>query len=320
MNRTTKTVMKGIVMLLCLAVLCTVVWIRSSRIGDARKGLGRSFDFDLEQYLDVDPDLVRYAEKEPLRPGLTEVSALAVGGGRVYVAGPDTILVLDYNGAEIAKVQVEGTPLSLAVDSEGGLFAGIGNHVEVFDAEGSRTAVWDTPAADAIPVSIALRGDDVFVGEARKGQVLRYDRQGRLVDSMPGFVLFSSPILGIAVDAEQRLWAANPGGRELRRYGADGLIEASWNKPGRDIESFSGCCNPVDIAVLPNGNIVTAETDIVRVKGVSPEGKLVCVVAGPREFDQTISDLDIEVDSKGRVLVLDPVRKTVRVFEEKQQP
>ena len=318
MNKDHKAVIKGALMTLGLAALCFIVWKHSTRMGQTRAGLGRSFDLDMEKYMDVDPGLIIYSEAEPIRPGADEISALAAAGGRIYVGSRGTINVYDEEGTAAGGIAIEGLPLCLAVDSQANVFAGIGNHIEVFDAAGQRKAVWDPPAENAIPVSIAVRGDDILVGEARKGEVLRYDRSGTLIDSLTGFVLFSSPTLALAVDSEDRLWAANPGGRELRRYKADGTLDTSWNRPGRAIDAFSGCCNPVDIAVLPGGNIVTSEKSIVRIKVVSPNGDLVGVVAGPRQFDQSIKVLDVGVDSKARVLVLDPVRKEVRIFAPKE--
>lgn len=319
MNREQKTIVKGVLMVLGLAVLCAVVWVRSSRIGPSRSGLGKSFEFDFEKYLDVDPSLIKYRETEPINPGLDEVTALAVAEGRILVAGPGSVVVMDSAGKELSVVPVKGTPLSLAVDGDSNFFVGAGNHIEVFDSSGKRTAVWEAPFTNALIVNIVFRGDDVLAGEGRKGQVLRYDRDGVLLDSITGLTLFSSPSFGMVVDAEQKLWVSNPGARELRRYGKDGALEASWDRPGREIENFCGCCNPVDIAIRADGNIVTSEKDMVRVKVVSTSGDLVSVVAGPREFDSSIQNLDIEVDSRGRVLALDPVKKVIRVFEPKKE-
>ena len=314
MTKNSKTIVKGVVMLVLLVFLCTVVWMRSSRIGSSRKGLGASFGLDLEQYLDVDPALVKYDEIEPIDPGLADVSALAVGPDRIYVGGAGTVIVMDGSGSELSRFTVDGDVRSLAVDAEANIFAGVGNHIEIFDASGRRTATWDAAASNTLPVSIVLRGEDVLVGDARKGQILSYDRSGTEQGTISGLVLFSSPALGMAVDSEQKLWVVNPGARELRRYDKDGTIVEKWNRPGRDIDGFSGCCNPVDIAMRADGNIVASEKSIVRVKVVTPTGELVGVVAGPRSFDQDIMDLEIEVDSQDRVLVLDPIKKTVRIF------
>lgn len=303
-----------------MAATCSVVWMRSRAVGNGHTGLGRSFRFDMERYLDVDPALVLFDEAPPIPIELGRVSAIAAGtDGRIYVGGERTVMALNADGDIVQRVAVADAPRCLAVDDAGNLYAGIGNHIEVFAPDGKRTASWDASAPDAIPVSIALSETAVFVGEAKHGQVLRFDRNGQWVDSIPGFVLFSSPILGMTVDAQQNLWVANPGGRELRRYDRNGVMDRQWSQAGRSIDRFSGCCNPVDIAIRADGSIVTSEKNIVRVKVVSPTGELVGVVAGPRAFDQDIENLDVAIDARGRILVLDPVQKAVRVFVEKQK-
>ncbi len=320
MRRKTIQRAKGVLFVLVVAALCGVVWVRSQRMAAGRSGLGRSFAFDMDRHLEVDPDLVIYDEGTPVVPDLDTTMSIAVGlDDRIYVGGEGVIVVLSHDGREQRRIDIEGGANCLAVDSDGTIFAGVGNHIEVFNPGGERVGLWEPAAGVSLPVSIVLRGDDVFVGEAQRGQVLRYNRDGVLVDSMLGFVLFSSPIFGMDVDSKDNLWVCNPGGRELRRYNRAGEIEVQWTRPGRSIDGFSGCCNPVDIALRPDGNIVTSEKNIVRVKVVSPEGELVGVVAGPRAFDQEIADLDVAVDSQGRVLVLDPVMKAVRVFEENRE-
>ena len=92
------------------------------------------------------------------------------------------------------------------------------------------------------------------------------------------------------------------------------------------VENFCGCCNPVNLAVLADGRIVTAEKGIPRVKVHAADGRFECVVAGPKQLapTKTITEetrtqfkllaVDLAVDSGGRVLVLDPARRSVRIF------
>ena len=100
-----------------------------------------------------------------------------------------------------------------------------------------------------------------------------------------------------------------------------------WGKSSAGIEGFSGCHNPVNFAILPDGSFVTCEKGLPRVKIYSPEGVFESVVAGTELFDMTEEDLiseegteqlkvglDVAVDSQGRIFVLDPVRKTARIF------
>ena len=61
---------------------------------------------------------------------------------------------------------------------------------------------------------------------------------------------------------------------------------------------------------------MTAEKGLVRIKLYNPAGNLLGVVAGPRDFPDGIVGLDVAADSKGRILVLDPVAAVVRVYVE----
>jgi len=80
-----------------------------------------------------------------------------------------------------------------------------------------------------------------------------------------------------------------------------------------DPAHFVGCCNPVNLALTPDGKVVTAEKMIARVKMYEPAGKLITVI-GPENFDPTCIHIYLAVDSAGRILAADPVRRTITVF------
>jgi hypothetical protein len=51
-----------------------------------------------------------------------------------------------------------------------------------------------------------------------------------------------------------------------------------------------------------------------RVKIYDPRGTFQALVAGPDRFAEGTAGLDLTVDSRGRVIVLDPKSRTVRIF------
>jgi hypothetical protein len=97
---------------------------------------------------------------------------------------------------------------------------------------------------------------------------------------------------------------------------ADGALLTSWGQPGTDVHGFGGCCNPTDIAPLPDGRVVTSEKGLPRVKVYSAEGALLSVVVPPGEFVRSTVGIDLATDPSGRIAVLDPDRGIVRVYEE----
>jgi hypothetical protein len=102
---------------------------------------------------------------------------------------------------------------------------------------------------------------------------------------------------------------------QLEAFDKKGNMKSSWGKQSEEIDGFCGCCNPTHIALLSDGSFVTSEKAIPRVKIYSQTGEFQCIVAGPDQFDEGTKGLDLAVDSKNRVYVLDVVRKLIRVFE-----
>jgi DNA-binding beta-propeller fold protein YncE len=183
--------------------------------------------------------------------------------------------------------------------------------------------------------SIAVSDQDVFVADAGNRVVVRCDTSGNLVaqigkkDSsrnVPGFVI-PSPYFDLVVSQDGLLRVVNPGRRRIEAYTFDGDIEFWWGAGSVNIEGFCGCCNPVNIAVLPDGGYVTCEKGLTRVKVYDSEGQFAGVVAAPRQLvrdgDLRVCDLpeecqaggfDVAVDSAGRIFVLDTIKNVVRIF------
>ncbi|MHC4574448.1 MAG: NHL repeat-containing protein [Planctomycetota bacterium] len=119
----------------------------------------------------------------------------------------------------------------------------------------------------------------------------------------------------------------NPGRLRIEAYTFDGDLEFWWGEFSSGIEGFTGCCNPVNFAILADGSFVTCEKGLVRVKVYGPDGTFVGVVAGPEQLVEggtartcyfpaqcQAGGFDVAVDSTGRVLVLDTMKNVVRIF------
>jgi len=123
----------------------------------------------------------------------------------------------------------------------------------------------------------------------------------------------------------------NPGRHRVEAYSFDGDFEGSWGKPTAAIEGFCGCCNPINLAMLPDGRVVTCEKGLPRVKVYNAVGDFDSVVAGTDSFpenakvgageaeaESALAGLDAAVDSKGRIYILDLVTGGVRVMQRKE--
>ena len=131
---------------------------------------------------------------------------------------------------------------------------------------------------------------------------------------IPGFII-PSPFFDVGIDPDGFLWAANTGRHSLENYTLDGDFRSSWGEFTIDIEGFCGCCNPTHFVLLDDGRFITSEKGIPRIKEYNRLGNLESVVAGPDQFIEGTVGLDLARDSGGKIYVLDPMKKEVRIFK-----
>jgi hypothetical protein len=285
-----------------------------------RAELGGGFEYSLDEFRKVDPLLIHYKEATPLEIDVEELSALAVTPSSVvYVAGKDAVKV--YPAGQ--TIAVDGSPTCLEVDSYGVLYVGFTDHIEIIPQSGERSQI-EVPSERAYLTSLAVNEDYIFAADAGSRKIWRFSREGGEPfeigrpdgASERGFNVPSS-FFDIALARNGKLLAVNPGYHALEYYSVDGTRLTYWEKNADNIFGFVGCCNPSHIALLRDGAVVTSEKGIPRVKVYEPDGSMRCVVAIPDQFKDDVVGLDLATDRSGRIYVLDPARKQVRVFEEK---
>ena len=316
------------------AVVVLAIVVVLLLISDKRPEPGTAFRYDLGKFEDVDPAQIIFRETGKLTPGLEQVTALAVApDNRIYVAGDATIVVYDLDGTELRRGSLTKTPDCIAVPADGDVLLGKRDHIEVVDAQGATKSVWDDLGERSHITSIAVDEDAAYVADAGQRVVLRFDRSGRLLGrigekdeerDIPGLVV-PSPYFDLAFDDEGSLWVVNPGRLGVENYRSNGDLVTSWYRPSMAVEGFSGCCNPSHIAFRSDGSLVTTEKWLARVKVYARDQTLLGLVAAPSAFEETPPGslsceietplVDLAVDQRDRVLVLDGKQHAVRIFE-----
>lgn len=296
------------------------------------------FAYDVERLRKTDPKLVHYEQAGRLTCPYPDPHRLAIGpGDHVYLAAGNYISVLDAQGARLNEIALAGEARCVAVTGDGTVYAGLKDHVEVYDGKGRRTASWETPGKRSWLTGLAVGENDVFVADSGNRVVLRYDKSGKLVGriaeknkerNVPGLVV-PSPYVDVSVGRDGLVRVNNPGRHRVEGYTRDGDLEFFWGKPSAGIEGFCGCCNPIGLAVLPDGRCVTCEKGLPRVKIYSADGTFECVVAGTEAFadnwmkcnpsDCTTGGLDAAIDSQQRIYILDIVTADVRIMARKKE-
>lgn len=304
--------------------------------GPAAPAVDNPWRYDVEQLRRVDPKLLGYT-REGGFPVEHPASRRVVYGpdGRLFIAAGPSVLVFSREGQRVGAVRVGDQVRCLRVAPDGRLWVGLRDHVRVVTVEGEEIARWPAFSGSPFLTGLALGGEDVFVADSGNRVVYRCDRQGRVQlrlgeknpdRAIPGLIL-PSPFLDVEVGEDGLVRVNNPGRHKVEVYTREGDLELSWGRPGVAIDSFCGCCNPVGIALLPDGAVVTAEKGLPRVKVFRAAGEMETVVAGPDDFAPVTSEarasiptdtghdgLDVAVDGSGRVAVLDRVGGAVHFY------
>jgi hypothetical protein len=292
------------------------------------KGTGdeNPYDYSLDKLKKTDSLTVAYKEEISFAPGLQEVQGIAVDrSDHIFVSGVNGVEIFDDRGKRVKSIPLDGNARTIFVDATGRIWLGMEDHVLVIGSDGKPIATWKPQSENSILTSIAVIGENVFVADAGEKTVYHYHTGGRLLsrigekdpqNNIPGFVI-PSPYFDLGIDLSGKLWVVNPGMHLLMNFSYDGKLVSQWGKASMAVDGFCGCCNPSNIAFLHDGSFVTSEKGIERIKIYGPDGTYRYMVATPDSFEEGTRGLDLAVDSKGRIIVLDPAKKLVRIFVKK---
>jgi len=143
-----------------------------------------------------------------------------------------------------------------------------------------------------------------------------------------GFVVYAAPITMTFSHQSGLLYIANPGRHRVDVFTQDGFYqpELSWGEPSSSLSGFAGCCNPIGLAALDDGRMLTVEKAIPRIKIFRTDGHLDTVVAGPNILEDvpaTLGRTPTEPGgryfaavplSEGRIAAFDYEYAVVRLF------
>jgi hypothetical protein len=255
-------------------------------------------------------------------PYRRSLSGIAVGpADKIFVLGDEEVRIFEPGGTMVRNWKAPEGALCLTVDAEDRVYFGLTGRVEIYMASGTHmegfAAIENSRPARITDIRVS--GQAVLIADAEGRLIQRYSRDGKHLGTIGahgktrGFML-PNRSFDIDVDSKGVIRATDPGRHRVSSWGSDGSPAGYFGKFGlTNPEDFVGCCNPVNLAIAPDGSIITAEKVAARVKVYSPDGKLLALI-GPEHFDLKCVHLHLAVDSKGRIFVADPVRLEVKVF------
>ena len=282
---------------------------------------GNPYEYNVDACREVDPSLIDYKETRNIGLGDRKAGGIDLYEGSVYLTGEHFILALDPQGKPKLNIKTEETGTCIKVNSDA-IFIGCEKKILKTDHEGNILTEWNIPGDRAVVTSLAVSENTLYVADAGQRKVFRYDLNGNEKDSFEGksesdaghgFIIPSANF-DLVIDPFGELWVVNPGKHALENYSSDGNLRGYWQKASMEIDGFTGCCNPAEIACLSDGSFVTSEKGLVRIKVYDQSGKLLSVVAPPDKFEEEGKAPEVAVYND-IIYALDFDAAKIRVFE-----
>jgi hypothetical protein len=255
----------------------------------------------------------------PFRNSLVDV---ATGpGDSIYALGDGEVRVFDSGGTLVKSWKAAEAAACAAAGADGRVFVAAGDRVDVFDPAGARLGGFGIKGNGraAVISGIKVSGRELLVADAAARLIRRFGMDGKELGDIgsrakAGAFILPNRSLDFDVDTKGTIVAGDTGRHQVTLWSLDGSPLGSFGRFGMTkAEDFVGCCNPVNVAFAPDGSIVTGEKMVARVKVYEAGGKLLAVI-GPENFDPACTSIPLAVDSKGRIVAADPVRRVVKVF------
>lgn len=316
---------KGIIIfLIILAVIIVAVIVGDYVSGRPDKSQPNPYAYDVEEFKNVDPELILYKESKNFKIGFEEPVALAVQNEKIYVAGDKELKIIDLSGNLLANFTLQEKPLAVEV-FQNEIYIATKNRVLLYDEGGTVLQEWTVQGENSLITAIAADKDNVFVADAGMRRVIRFSKEGEILNefdgkaeegALHGFII-PSACFDLDINDVDELWVVNPGLHALENYTYEGNLRSHWKNTGMRPEGFSGCCNPSHFTFLDDGRFVTSEKGLVRIKTYKRSGEFEGMVAAPVKFTEKGRAPDVAADLNNNVYALDFDKKMIRVFEPK---
>ncbi len=307
--------------------------INSSNVKDFREGLKKSVDMKVSDAISAS-NVSYKVDKEYDGTAFKGVKYLGVlsNGSLVALNRDKSLSIIDGNGKLLKSLSVSQTsqPATIAIDEKDNIFVLIPNEKDVkqnFRGKEIIKKIVEGYNCDIYAVDGQKRASFVVNGvkqatgaRVADGKLMIADMGGRnigIFNASTGVeeaeIKNMRPCCGILdfdINDKNELLVANLGAFRVQSYDLSGKQLLAFGSRGTGLDEFHGCCNPVSVAYLSNGAVVTVEKDPTRVKVYSKEGAK--VIAGIDEMVKGCSYIPMTVDSKDNLYLASPTKGIVR--------
>jgi hypothetical protein len=308
---------------------------------------GRWHQQQQTDYRSIPPHLMPYQQTAVFRcPVIGQPTCFAVQNDSTFIIGtadPPALSFFDSSGMFLRKIDLPEEPKALVYGTSETILTdkivvAHSQNIAIYTAEGDRETLRLHRDKKSDIQSLVLTPDYLFAADTGKRCIYRLHEQGTLdltfgntgesEDSFIGFVVYASPITMTFSPLTGLLFITNPGKHRIEVFTQDGIHrpELGWGEPSAHVSGFAGCCNPIGLAVLDDGRILTVEKAVSRIKIFKQDTYLDCVVAGPGTLESLPPGVEraplksgqryfaAAVLSEGRIAVFDFEYAAIRIF------
>ncbi|MCG8583028.1 MAG: hypothetical protein MI866_24130 [Bacteroidales bacterium] len=243
-----------------------------------------------------------------------------------------TIKTIDSSGKEINsfKPAFDIVPTTMAIDEKDNIYVMLplqkevtrkfrGKTMKVMETTGYKCAVFNskgeelrTMALDGLKTATGARvaNNKLMVADWKNRIIGVFNpetgaKEAALEDMRPCCM-----ILDFSVNDKNEILVANLGAFRVQAFDMTGKQLLAFGKRGKATDDFHGCCNPVSVAYLSNGAIVTVEKDPTRVKIYSKDGAR--QIEGIEEMVKGCSYIPMIVDASDNLYLASPTKGVVK--------
>lgn len=232
-----------------------------------------------------------------------------------------TVKIITPEGKEINsfKAKINGDPESLAIDKDNNIYIMSclrenkvtkirgKKHIErvvkdvectMFSIKGDLISKYQINNLRSAS-SAEIIDDKLLISDCSLSFIGIYElKTGKVTSKVTGLRSCCS-ILDFSVRNKNEIIVANLGAFKVQSFDLDGKSKLGFGKRGRELNDFSGCCNPVSAASLSNGAIVTVEKNPTRVKIFSKAGAV--QIQGVQDLVKGCEYIPMRVDSNDNI-------------------
>jgi hypothetical protein len=234
--------------------------------------------------------------------------------GYICMISPDGTLISEF------KSTLTATPTAIAIDQSDNDIYVLGTKIiikektvrgkdyKIEEAAGVECLVYNTGGAEINRIDLAdlksatgakVISGKLLVADYTGQKVAIFDLKTKKMEVSINDLRTCCRILDFGVNDKNEILVANLGAFRVQAFDYQGAVKYAFGKRGQTVNDFHGCCNPVNVASLNSGAIVTVEKDPTRIKVYTRSGAR--QIAGIKELVIGCSYIPMTTDSNNNI-------------------